>query len=53
MAIPIFEANNYGYHILCVCFLMSMHSGLNYRTCSYSGLDDRDGEDIYRLGPSY
>ena len=26
MALPIFEANNYGYDILWVCFLMNMRS---------------------------
>ena len=33
-AVPLFEANNYGYDILWVCFLMSMRRvqrGLNYR----------------------
>ena len=45
MAVPIFEANNYGYDIVWVCFLMSMCSvqrGLNYRinTCSCNFIAD-------------
>ena len=43
MAIPIFEANNYGYDILWGCFLMSMHSvqrGLNYRISSCNFIAD-------------
>ena len=43
MAIPIFEANNYRYDILWVCFLMSMRSvqcGLNYRISSCNFIAD-------------
>ena len=43
MAVPIFEANNYGYDILWVCFLMSMCSvqcGLNYRISSCNFIAD-------------
>ena len=49
MVVPIFEANNYGYHKLSVCFLMSMCSvqrGLNYRISIlqfYCELADRHG----------
>ena len=40
MAVSIFEANNYGYHILWVCFLMSMRSGLYYRISSCNFIAD-------------
>ena len=43
MALPIFEANNYGYDILWVCFLMSMcrvQRGLNYRISSCNVMAD-------------
>ena len=39
----VFEANNYGYHILWVCFLMNMRSvqrGLNYRISSCNFIAD-------------
>ena len=52
---PIFEANIYGYHILWVCFLMSMCSvqhGLNYRISSCNFIADWmiDMGKIYIVG---
>ena len=59
-AIPIFKANNYGYDILWVCFLMSMCSvklGLKYRMSSCNFIADWtilwERYNYCWLGPTY